>query len=118
MTRAHKCRLNRTQRSFWFRPQVVQLERRLTPATATLSAGTLTVDFTAKNNAPESVTITNDGVNITLAGNVNGATSSAVGSVMKIVVSDTSSGKNQDVTFDGTSPYSLSGGFSCTGVET
>ncbi|MFL5331586.1 MAG: beta strand repeat-containing protein, partial [Gemmataceae bacterium] len=99
-----------------FHPQLQRMESRLAPATATLASGVLTIDYTATGIATEAVTIGDNGTNITLSGNVSGATSNPVGSVSKIVAQDSGGSTGQTVTFLGT--FSLSGGLSSTGIET
>ena len=84
---------------------------------ATLSAGTLTIDYTASGTTSETVTLTNDGTNINLTGNVTGAIVNPVGSVNKIVVQDSGGGTNQRLTLAGTADYSLSAGLQISGVD-
>src|SRR4051794_20258042 len=91
------------------------LEDRTAPAVATLSAGVLTIDYSAAAGTAEAVVVTNNGSTISLTGNVSGATSNAVGNVTRIAVTDSSSGNaNQSVTFAGNQAYSLSSGLSST----
>ncbi|MFL5327512.1 MAG: hypothetical protein ACJ8C4_01245 [Gemmataceae bacterium] len=112
-------RLNISRRSRWqFRPLVERCEARITPATATLSSGVLTVNFTNAGSVAESVTLTDDGTNITLTGNVSGATSNPVGNVNTIVLQDTAGGTTQSATFTGSTPFALKGGLSSAGIET
>ena len=100
-----------------FRRVIERLENRLTPATATLSSGVLTIDYTATGTTAESVTIANDGANIVLLGDVTGSLSNPVLSVSKIMVSDSGASTNQNLTISGAFGISLSGGFSSTNVE-
>ncbi len=92
-------------------------ESRIAPATATLVSGVLTIDFTATGTTTENVTVTNDGTNISLTGNVTGAKVNPVGDVSRIVVQDTSAGTAQSVTFAGSAAYSLADGLQIDGVE-
>src|SRR4051812_21688405 len=78
-----------------FRPTVERLEHRLAPATATLSAGILTIGYTSISTTAESVTLINDGTNIILIGDVSGSTTNPVASVSKIVVQDSGGSINQ-----------------------
>jgi hypothetical protein len=100
-----------------FRPGCEPLELRDTPATATLTAGVLTIDFTSTGTTAESVTVSSDGTNITLTGNATGATSNPVANVTAITVTDSGGGTNQAIMFGGAKAITLSGGLSSTDVE-
>src|SRR5262245_10061289 len=94
------------------------LEFRIVPATATLSAGVLAVDYTATGSTVESVAFTDDGTNIILSGNVTGSLSNPVVSVNQIILTASGSSNTQSATFAGAAPFSLSGGISSSNVET
>src|SRR5437016_2565330 len=101
-----------------YRPRLEACEARIAPATATLSSGVLTIDYTAAGFTAEAVTLTNNGTNITLTGNIAGATTNPVASVNRIVLQDSGGGTAQSATLTGTSAFSLSGGLSCSDIET
>jgi hypothetical protein len=80
--------------------------------------GILTIDV---DNLNESVSVSNDGTNITLTGShaITGAGGTfATADVHRIVITDTSNLEGQSIGLDGTAAFLLSGGLSSTGVET
>jgi len=80
--------------------------------------GILTIDV---DNLNESVSVSNDGTNITLTGShaITGAGGTfATADVHRIVMTDTSNLEGQSIGLDGTAAFLLSGGLSSTGVET
>ena len=91
-------------------------ESRIAPATATLSNGVLTIDFTATGTTAESVTLTNDGTNIALTGDVSGDTFVPQGSVTKLAAQDSGGGTAQGLYFDGDAQFNFSE-MICTGVS-
>ncbi|MFL5328296.1 MAG: beta strand repeat-containing protein [Gemmataceae bacterium] len=97
-----------------FCPVLETYETRIAPANATFSSGVLGITFTATDNTPESVTITNNG-GIALTGDISGAVN--VFGVNRIVVHDSGPGDNQSLTFAGSSSFVLSGGLSIVSVE-
>ncbi|MFL5327753.1 MAG: beta strand repeat-containing protein [Gemmataceae bacterium] len=90
----------------------------MTPATAAVAANTLTINFTATGAIAESVTVNNDGTNISLTGNISGTTTTATANVTKIVFQDSGGGTNQAISFTGTAPFILSSGLDGIGVDT
>src|SRR4051812_39190817 len=82
-------------RRFSRRLGLCTLEARLTPAFAALDNGVLTLSYTAAGTTPENVTLANDGVNLTLVGDVAGPTTFPTAGVTRIVVQDTGGGSAQ-----------------------
>jgi hypothetical protein len=97
--------------------QLVELEVRTTPAIASFSTGTLTIDFTAMGSTAESVTLSNNGSTFTLTGNVSGTTSLPTSDVTKLVAFDSGAGGSQSLTFAGTTALALSQGLTITGID-
>ncbi|MCS6978295.1 MAG: tandem-95 repeat protein [Gemmatales bacterium] len=97
-----------------FRPSLEQLEDRLAPANAVLNGDNLTITFIEDD---EEVIVSNDGTNITLAGDVSGTTSFNTASVNRITITASGSSMNQSITFASGSHFTLSGGITSTGVE-
>ena len=94
-------------------------EQRIAPATAVLSSGVLTIDFTATGSTSESVTVArSSATSITVTGVVGSPVNFPIGSVTSIVGTDSGGSDNQVLTIQGpSSPINLSGGLSVTGVE-
>src|SRR4029077_9672799 len=95
-----------------YRLRLLRLEDRLAPATASLASGVLTINYTATGTTAEAVTLTNNGTNIALTGNISGTTNPTTASVTKIVVTASGNSNNQSITMAGTASYTLSGGLS------
>ncbi|MFL5329708.1 MAG: beta strand repeat-containing protein [Gemmataceae bacterium] len=102
------------------RPTLERCEQRIAPAIATLANGVLTIDYTATGTTSESVTVTNTDNFISLSGNIVGATSNLTTDVGAIAVHDIGGSNNQSLSLTGNYPFTftLSGGLSCTDVET
>ncbi|MFL5327467.1 MAG: beta strand repeat-containing protein [Gemmataceae bacterium] len=99
-----------------FRRWVERCEERIVPAAASFSAGTLTINYTATGTTVESVTVSNNGTNITLTG-VTGTTSVATSTVTTILQTNGGTSSNQSITFAGTAAFSLSGGVTVNNVD-
>ncbi|MFO0824557.1 MAG: autotransporter-associated beta strand repeat-containing protein [Gemmataceae bacterium] len=93
------------------------LEDRTVPATASFAGNTLTIDFTATGLTTESVTVTNNGTNILLTGNVTGATTTPTANVTRIVATASGNSTDQSLTFATGKALTLSAGLSAAGIE-
>ncbi len=96
---------------------VEPLEPRAMLAATAFDTGTLTIDFSA---ADETVTLSNNGTNITVASTdtVTGAGNTfTTGTVTRVVVTDSGNFGNQAFAISGSANYSLSGGLDVTGAE-
>src|SRR3954465_4384111 len=97
--------------------RLTRLEDRLTPASATLTAGVLTVSYTATGTTVESATLSNDGSAIALDDGGPVSQEFLAAAVNRIVVQDTGGGTQQALTFAGSVPFTLPGGLTAAGVE-
>src|SRR4051794_7986261 len=79
------------------RPRLRTLEDRLTPATATLQAGVLTVTYTATGTTAESAALLTDGTLTTFQSGSVGQEFNSV-AVTKIVVQDNGGSSKQELT--------------------
>jgi hypothetical protein len=95
------------------------LEDRRMLASATLDSGVLSVDFLATDATAESITVSNDGVSISVSGSIAGGSANFVAAnVQRIVARDVGGGGNQSLSLGGAAPFSLSGGLATSGLET
>lgn len=98
-----------------FRPRLMPLEGRTAPAVASLSAGILTIDFTATGTTAENVGLARLST-YSLSGNVSGSTTFALTDVQGIVIQDSGGSDSQSITLGG-STFALTADFQCTGIE-
>ena len=98
--------------------RIEALEVRALLATANLTDGVLSIQFTATGATAEAVTLVSDGTNLTLTGITSGGSVFGVGQVQAIVVQDSGGSSGQSFTILAGSGLNLSEGFTSTGVET
>jgi sugar lactone lactonase YvrE len=99
-----------------------QLEDRNAPAVATFVGGVLSIDFRATGAAFEDISLYHNQTSLTLiarAGTISGTTTILPGELTRISVTASGNSTGQSLGIDGMSgtSFTLSGGFSCTGVD-
>ncbi len=109
--------MKRTLQCFFLLALALLFAGMLPAAETSLSNGTLTIDF---NEDDQWVEVSNNGMMLIVESNetITGAGSSfQVGSVNRIVVTDSGNHEGQSLTFEPGSEITLSGGLSVSGVE-